>query len=57
MERPDYIFCIVKAGTESLCGERSMDFKFQSVEHAEMAVEQGSRLVPCEECLSKATKE
>jgi len=60
-ERPEYITCITsKPGftgmTISICG-RMEGFMFVDLEHAELSVEQGSRLVPCDECMSRFIEE
>lgn len=49
--RPEYVSCILKEDKHSYCGRNvSMEFCFQSPEHANLNVKQEGRLVPCREC-------
>ncbi len=54
----DYTKHIVREGRVTWCGLPKWSYMwcFQDLTHAEMAVEQGSRLVPCERCLAEAHK-
>lgn len=55
MERKEYEACIHHHGIVAWCGRRlALEFGFQSLEHAEQAMLQGSLLVPCQECLQAA---
>jgi hypothetical protein len=52
--RPEWIACIIQEDSASvaLCGRDVFnEFWFVDVEHARLTVEQGGRLVPCEQCL------
>lgn len=58
-KRPEWVHCIksdrVYYGYYGLCGRFcGWEFMFQSLEHAKLSVEHGSRLVPCDECLKTA---
>jgi len=52
--RPEWLKCIQASKTETACGRTREPFEwcFVDLEHAQGAVKQGSRLVPCEGCLS-----
>jgi hypothetical protein len=58
-KRPEYIKCIqhthVDLPKTSWCGEKlfSFDWAFQDIDHAVYSVQQGSRQVPCPDCLKK----
>jgi hypothetical protein len=57
--RPEYIRCIqhthADLPTTSWCGEKysSFDWVFQDIDHAVYSVLNGSRQVPCPDCLKK----
>lgn len=59
--RPEYIKCIQHTNTPlhtqktSWCGEKlsSFDWVFQNIDHAVYSVQNGSRQVPCPDCLKK----
>ena len=58
--RPEYIRCIQHTNTPlhtqktSWCGEKlSIDWVFKNIDHAVYSVQQGSRQVPCPDCLKK----
>ena len=60
-DRPEYVHCIERPWTKPLdrstfCGRplEVFDWSFMSLFHAIEAARQGSRLVPCEECVRKA---
>ncbi len=62
-ERPEWIKCVMSPvlcfiGVMSWCGKnyRHHEWLFTNLAHAEGAVSQGSRLVPCPECLERARK-
>jgi hypothetical protein len=58
-ERPEYIRCIQHTHADlpktSWCGEKlySYDWVFQDIDHAVYSTQQGSRNVPCPDCLTK----
>jgi len=58
-EGPEWIVCIAMRLPKYVtwCGRYLFDFLFQSLEHALMAEERGSRLVPCSDCVRNATAE
>lgn len=52
MTRPDYVRCISSTRDQSWCGEPlALDWYFQSTDHAILAVKNGSRMLPCPNCL------
>ena len=60
--RPEYIRCIQHTHADlpktSWCGEQlsglqSQYWAFQNIDHAVYSVQQGSRLIPCPDCLKK----
>ena len=59
--RPEYIRCIQHTNTPlhipktSWCGEKlyCFDWVFQDIGHAVYSVQNGSRQVPCPDCLKK----
>ena len=57
-ERPEYIRCIQHTHAEkqntSWCGKQvySFDLPFQDIDHATYSVMNGSRLVPCPDCVN-----
>ena len=60
--RPEYIRCILHTHADlpktSWCGEQlsglqSQYWAFQNIDHAVYSVQQGSRQVPCPDCLKK----
>jgi|ERR1700733_2978659 len=55
-ERPDWLKCIRQPNSDfSYCGQYiKTEWHFVDVEHARGAEEQGSRLVPCQNCLNLA---
>lgn len=56
-DRPDYVVCVEREpGTrKTYCGRpHGVEFLFLGLEHAAASVGQGSRLVPCEQCLVAA---
>lgn len=63
-DRPEYVHCIERPWTKPLdrstfCGRplEVFDWSFMSLFHATEAARQGSRLVPCEECVRKAERD
>jgi len=58
-KRPEYIKCIqhthVDLPETSWCGKKlsSFDWVFQDIDDAVYSVQQGSRQVPCSDCLKK----
>jgi len=61
-KRPEYIRCIQHTHTDKLktswCGEQlsSFDLLFQDIDHATYSVMNGSRLIPCPECVNSIFK-
>ena len=54
MTRPDWIACIKKNKTESVCGKSIYgEFALVNYEHARATIEKGMRVVPCEDCMKK----
>lgn len=64
MKRPDYVHCVVvnmvkkDAFNDTWCGRKvgSMEWLFQSVDHAAINGKNEGRLVACKECTAKIYK-
>lgn len=56
--RPSWVHCIQAAPQRTFCGRflSEREWLFTSVEHATSAIESGTRLVPCEECLAAGVR-
>lgn len=57
--RPEYIRCVHQGETgQSYCGRKlwGFDKAFLDIEHAQSAIDNRDRLVPCRDCMAAAKK-